>query len=352
MAITITKSLPATCFSSTIPDVEFSVSGISAAVDIAVDGERIYSETLFPVAGKICLRDLSSLLTPYARLSLSVDVLIRIAERTESGNGATASIQAKVIYCKAEILDNGEIVDAETFCERNFLTILRGKKVTAEGRLELLHYLGDETPTVRAYYTDDSFADFTPPFFGPNVRIRTIDVSAHHFRTEGKVLTSYYVRVGWRGMKFVIDFAKPEFSPALVFENSFGCDELIYCNGLFTRSPGYERKSAVVDGLYRNYDIKELRTFKADTGVLCDSMADWLDDLFRSYYVRLVHIKGYTARIGKEITITDSKSDVTSDDAEMPRFTFSFRYAQRNHNLIDIGKGVRIFDETFDYTFN
>lgn len=352
MAIAITKSLPATCFSSTIPDVEFSVSGTSAAFDIIVDSERIYSENLFPVAGKICLRDLSSLLTPYARQSLSVDVLIQITERSESDNGATTSVQTRVIYCKAEILGNGEVIDAETFCERNFLTILRGKKITAEGRLELLHYLGSEAPSVRAYYTDDSFADFTPPYFGPNIRIRTIDVSAHHFRSEGKTLTSYYVRVGRRGQRFEIDFSKPVCEPVLVFENSFGCDELIYCHGLQTRSPGYERKSAVIDGMLRNYDIKELRTFKADTGVLCDSMADWLDDLFRSYYVRLVHIKGYTARIGKEITITDSKSEVTNDDAEMSRFTFSYRYAQRNHNVIDIGKGTRLFDETFDYTFN
>ena len=41
--ITVTQSIPATCFSANIPDVEFSIGGYRAAVVMTVDGEEIYN---------------------------------------------------------------------------------------------------------------------------------------------------------------------------------------------------------------------------------------------------------------------------------------------------------------------
>lgn len=49
--ITVTQSIPATCFSANIPDVEFSIGGFRAAVVMTVDGEEIYNERLYPVGG-------------------------------------------------------------------------------------------------------------------------------------------------------------------------------------------------------------------------------------------------------------------------------------------------------------
>ena len=49
--ITVTQSIPATCFSANIPDVEFSIGGFRAAVVMTVDGVEIYNERLYPVGG-------------------------------------------------------------------------------------------------------------------------------------------------------------------------------------------------------------------------------------------------------------------------------------------------------------
>ena len=50
--------------------------------------------------------------------------------------------------------------------------------------------------------------------------------------------------------------------------------------------------------------------------------------------------------------ITDSKAEYTNDDAALPRFTFTYQYAQRLHNVLQLQREGRIFDNTFDNTFN
>ena len=56
--------------------------------------------------------------------------------------------------------------------------------------------------------------------------------------------------------------------------------------------------------------------------------------------------------MGKRVTISDSKSDNDNLLDAIPRFTFSYSYAQRQHNVLDMRRAGRIFDNTFDHTFN
>lgn len=352
MAVTFTKSISGQYFSSTFPDVEFIISGDKADVIISVDGKIIYDETLFPINGKIRLSELSSLITPYARQKLVVDVNIDIREIVGSGTGGNASMSATVIYCKADFGINGDDIDVAHFCNTHFLSILLGQKITAVGRLEFLHYLGTETAIATAYYADDSQAVFTPPKVQGSDKYTTIDVSPGRFVSDGKRLVAFSVSASDRKQDFIIDFNAPDCAPVLIFENSFGCDELAYCTGTHRVSPSYQRNNTYIEGVFKNYDIEETRTFKADTGILNTAMANWFDDLFRSPMVRVVNFYNGSPCIGKEIAISDSKSEQSNDDDSMPRFTFSYRYAQRNHNVVDLYRAGRIFDNTFDYTFN
>ena len=346
--ITINSTLSGKYFSCTIPDVVFTIDGYRAAVTITVDGTEIYSEYLYPVDGKITLSDLGDLLTPYARQSLVIDVAIGIKEEYESDSTTNEnSCEATVIYCQADIDDS-----TEDFLKNHYLSILMGTKVTAPGRLEYLHYLGTDSAVATAYYSDGTTATFTPPTVGGNDKYTTIDVSPDRFLTSGKTMTYYIVTAGSRSQEFTIDFDEPDCAPILIFDNSFGCEELCYCTGTHTVSPSYTRSSTYVKGILKNYKIEETRTFKGDTGVLNVPMANWLDDLFRSPYVRLVNIYEGTPNIGKEVVITESKSEYTNEDDVLPRFTFSYQYAQRVHNVVDLQRAGRIFDNTFDHTFN
>ena len=352
-------------FSSSVPDLSFSIEKTQAVVAISVDSEQIYQETLTPVGGSITVSDLTGLLGIYAERRLIVDVSVTITEQEIGASqtmeilgtvytipGAitttdTKSLSFQVMFSRADVG-----VTASEFYGQYFLSILMGPKITSMGRLEYLHYYGTETPSCLAYYADGTTATFTPTVSSGNSRYTQIDVSPDNFITTGKQLVSYVVTVGSLSQEFEIDLEQPDCAPILLFENSFGVQELIYCTGTHKVSPEYKRQSARLGGLLRNYDIEETRNFQADTGVLTIPMANWADELFRSREIFLVNVYNGLPQVGKEIVITDSKSEFTNDDAEMPRFTFTYQYAQRNHNVVQLLRAGRIFDNTFDNTFN
>lgn len=347
--ITITQSISGTYFSANVPDVTFAIGGTSAAVAMAVDGEQVYSERLYPVGGSITLAEIDRLLTPYARRSLKVKLSITIEELTADGSDAsdTATLSADIIYCEADVS-----CSAADFTECHFLTTLEDEKLTAMNRLEYLHFIGTESATATAFYDNDTQRTFELQPVGGNDRYTTLDVSPSQFAISSSSLLSYVVQAGRRSFRFSVDLDEPDCAPCLVFDNSFGVEELLYCTGTHTVSPSYKREQGYIGRYQRNYSITETRTFKADTGVLTFTMACWADELFRSQAVHVVNFRNGQPNIGKEVIITDSKSEYTNGDDSMPRFTFSYQYAQRNHNVLDMLRAGRIFDNTFDNTFN
>ena len=166
---------------------------------------------------------------------------------------------------------------------------------------------------------------------------------------------AYTVEAGSRSQRFEIDFSCPDCAPILEFYNSFGVWELLYCTGTHKVSPQYKRSSTRIKGLLCNYHIEETRNFMADTGILTTAMANWAEDLFRSdevYVVNVIDGQITSTDGGKLVAITDSKSEITNDIDFMPRFTFTYQYAQRMQNVLQLNRVGRIFDNTFDDTFN
>lgn len=346
--ISILQELSDKYFSCSIPEIGLATTGSRVSVTITIDGDIVYSEVLYPIDGYMVLRDLSNLVTPYAKQKLSVNFGLTMKVLDESGNVTFAiSRSTDIVYASVDTS-----IDAETFCDTHFLSILLGSKVTALGRLEYLHYIGTDTATCTARYADGSTAQFGCVVSGGNDKYTTIDVSPARFTTDGKALIGYTVTAGARSQNFEIDPFCPDCAPILIFVNSFGCEELLYCTGVHKVAPTYKRSSSYISGLLKNYDIEETRTFKADTGILNTAMANWFDEVLRSDYVRVVNIVNGSPQVGKEVVITDSKSEISNADNELPRFTFSYQYAQRNHNVLNLARAGRIFDNTFDRTFN
>lgn len=331
-------------FSCSIPEVTVGTSA-KALVTISIDGEQVYQEWLWPAGNEIKLEDLSELVTPYARQRQTVTLAV-VAE--SEGGQQLLSASTTVVYCQADFCDE----TAENFLASHFLSILMGMKVTALGRLEYLHTTGSEAASCTASYSDGSTSQFAVPAIQGGTGYRTLDVSPGNFVATGKTLVGYRVTCGSRTQDFELDLSAPDCAPILCFVNSFGLDELAYCTGIHKVDPTYKRSSAYMGRLLRNYKIDETRSFKADTGPLTTPMANWWDEVFRSDSVRIVNIYGGHPNIGKDLVITDSKSEYSNDDAEMPRFTFTYQYAQRNHNVVQLLRAGRIFDNTFDNTFN
>lgn len=341
-SISITSLNGRKLFTSGMPDVEIAgIDGTSQLVTITCDGEQLLQEHLWPVSGFITLSELGELLEPYVRKQLVSSVSISAGE-------TSATFQA--LYA---MVDVG--IDAEEFYESYFLSILMGAKVTATGRRELLWYYGDDAATVTAEYSDGSTAQYDMDAIGGSDTYTCINVCPDQFIVSGKQLVAYTVVAGKRRQRFEMDMQQPDCAPILEFYNSFGVWEYIYCTGTHQVSPDYKRSSARIGGLLKNYRIEETRIFKADTGFLNIPMANWADELFRSDEVYVVNVIGgeVTNRDGgKEVVITESKSENKNDYDYMPRFTFSYQYAQRIHNVLQMNRVGRIFDNTFDHTFN
>lgn len=343
-----------TYFTSAVPDVTVPVSGsaANALITMTVDGVSIYSEILWPVHGLVTLTELGSLLEQWAQKRLVISLKVNAQLKNGNGDniGSPVSATATVLFSRADVG-----VSAQEFYTGYFLSILMGTKVTAHGRLEYLHYYGSDPASVLAEYDDGTRQIFTALKSGGSSVYTQLGVSPDYYEQEGKTLVAYTVTAGTRRQRFEMDPAEPDCAPILEFYNSFGVWELLYCTGTHAVAPDYKRSSARIGGMLRNYRIEETRTFRADTGILTTAMAGWAEDLFRSdevYVVNVIDGEVTSRDGGKLVVITDSKSERNNEFDCMPRFTFSYQYAQRIHNVLQLNRVGRIFDNTFDRTFN
>lgn len=349
------SSLPSgSYFLCDIPDIIILTAKTRLQVTIEVGEKTIYQESLYPADGTVRVADLADILRLYAHQSLLITAKVTIVEQSVSEDGETVTdtetrqTTIKVYYADVSVVG----ADCETYFNSHFLTLLQDTKTTAIGRLEYLHYLGTETAQVTAHYTDHTTAQFAATAVAGSDIYTTIDVSPSRFEAADKTLSYYEVSAGSRHLTFIIDQTQPDCAPILLFTNSFGCQELIYCLGKHEVNPEYVRDAAYIGGQKLNYRIQQTRTFTADTGYLDTSMAEWAEDLLSSDEVYLVNIIGGEAKVGKRVNITDSKSKRDNLPDTMPRYTFSYNYAQRQHKILDLQRGGRIFDNTFDHTFS
>lgn len=347
MGIQLSSLSGRTYFTSDIPDVDIRTSGDdSVEVTVSCDGEQVLKEPMWPVDNVVTVNALGELLEPYVRKRLVSSVTVSVLS---SGSG-TFSATATVLFSRADVG-----IDASTFYNSYFLSVLQGPKTTALGRLELLWYYGSDSAKVTAEYNDGTTSLFDAVIETSTTQYSCINASAEYYTQQGKTLSAYTIHAGLRSQRFIVDHLVPDCAPIMEFYNSFGVWELLYCTGTHKVAPEYKRDSARISGKTRNYRIEETRKFEADTGILTKSMATWVDELFRSDEVYVVNVYGGSVEnrdSGKEVVITESKSEVTNEDDNMPHFSFTYHYAQRIHNVLQLGRVGRIFDNTFDHTFN
>ena len=341
------------CFSATIDDIVFYTSAENAVLilDLICKGERqnILEETMYPdIDGCIIISDLSELVEPYAREYMQVTMECKLTD-TEG----TASISPVTILYGMVDVDT----TAADFTQNHFLSILDGEKITAMGRAERLHAYGCNTVTVRAdvRLLSGQYNTLSAELHD----MGQADGSVYHFDVSpdnvaallglvSETLLAYTIEAGNRRQDFRLVEDRVPPAPSLCFINSFGFEELLHCVGTHKKDSKYERKQTRVMGRLKNYRITEERQFNANTGWLNEAMAVWADELFRSDSVFLWVNEGP----GREVVVSDSKSEVSNEDNHMPAFEFTYTYAQRIHNVLQSGRVGRIFDHTFDHTFN
>lgn len=341
--ITVISDIPDYAFSSALSGLVFTTNRSSASVVIKIGNNEILNEKYVPDSdAKICIREIGLLLEPYLLTNL-----IEAFSYSINDSDVPRTKSFKVQYCTVEVP-----YTASVFMAEYFLSSLIGEKVTALGRKEFLHLVATEPCQVEVqccYLVNVSTTVETKVIQQVTElnKVITIDVSPSEYEKNNWELLYYNVKAGKRIQQYKLERYSQDTAPCLLFTNSFGCQETIYCTGTHQAAPEYNRNAAYVDGKFKNYLIGENRLFKANTGVLNIPMANWADDLFRSKEVYLL----INSLPDKEITITESKSERSNNYDALPEFSFEYRYSQRNHNILQLGRAGRVFDNTFDNTF-
>ena len=363
--ITLYSSFRTKEFSCSVPNVKFAMTYTRARVTVTVgkngDDFVIYDEFLFPDSSHFVeLADIDRLIEPWAQkwLIFQLDVHIEEQRLSDEVNGASSilysnekDLSCSVVSCKANII-NTSAVD---FCNSHFLTLLEGPKETAPGWAEYLQYIGTETPSCVVTLKNGETRSKSVPVMLQTDEWTLIDCSHDNFEVYGSSVVSYVITAGQRRQEFIVNHsADHDVAPVLLFYNSFGVQEMAYCTGTHQQVSSFDRKQTRIGRLKKTYDMEEKERFKADTGYLTFPMANWWREVFRSSYVEVMLVYNGVVSLDSylPIVITSEKAEISNEADHLPRYTFEYEYADRNHNIFDARAEGRIFDNTFDNTFN
>lgn len=179
--------------------------------------------------------------------------------------------------------------------------------------------------------------------------VNTLDVSPHKFEDDNLgTIISVVVNAGKRSFVFYLDGYQPSAEPALLFCNNFGCWETIYLTGTMDTESEFKRSHALINGAYRQYDYDEAEILKANSGILLGNMLRLGMDLARSKSIYMLDSQG---KAGEELIITSSEIKYSNDDDALPSFDFTFRRSLMQP-LFDVFRPAKLFDSTFDITYN
>lgn len=329
-------------FSTEIMNVEICEAHGTVTFSILKSGEEIFSSAFTPdAAGNVIVYDVRSILEAH------IDDVFE--DFSFSVNGET--VNSRVFKASVIVTET-----AEQFLPSFFLSPTN-KKRTAPDRYETLAFYPQEACRVYAlasYYDNGHIAvreiqligaeDVTPG------SVNRIDVSARKFVDESRgTLVSFVVRAGERSFYYTVDNTLPSADPSILFRNCFNCWDTLFFTGTKENSLEVKRSFAYVDGRYRMYDTVDTESFKANSGVLDEYMIVLAKDLARARNIFLMDKLGNATY---ELSITDSEIKYTNDDEALPTMDFTFRLALYITSLLEPNRPPKLFDNTFDYTYN
>lgn len=327
-------------FSSEFEDVVITGAS-SVSFSVAFEDKIIFSSSFVADAnGVVRIFDISTLLSTYIS-DVYADFVFRI-------NGQDTPV--RVFHSNAPVPES-----AHLFLTSFFLSSAMHKKRTAHNRREVLSFYAFEACDVyvEAYYYNKSLVSHRYPLIAAADLavddVTAIDVSPMKFvdYSLGELLF-YKVVAGRRNFTFELnDF--PAAEPAVIFKNNFGVWETMYFVGTRESTPEIKRSLAYINGEYSMYDIDEQHLYKVKTGVLLGGNLSIAEDLARSKCVFLLDSHGEAT---DKIVFTDSDTKYTNNNDELPAFVFTYRRSRRNSSLVAVVRPPKLFDRTFDRTFD
>lgn len=324
---------------------ELDVLEVTAAANVEVrltasDGAVLLDGTYIPVDGVARVYHLHKLLSP---LIMEVSATFTIAV-----GGVSKTVH--VVQSRIAVTET-----AADFLPSFFLTTVMTERDTAVGRKELLTVLPIEATVpdvvaVASYWngTQVVTASHTLASGLTTGAVAEVDVSAARLvDTALGTLVGYTVTCGERRMAYRVR-QLPTAEVAMLMRNAFGAWEAVYFAGMTETAPEYTRETALVNGRLRLYNLEETDTLKCWTGPLRPSGVTLTRDLARSRDVVLLE-RGVAS---DEVVVTAVEVKHTTADNDIADMTVTWRRSSLLSARLVPVRTPKLFDETFDETYN
>jgi hypothetical protein len=327
-------------FSSMLGDIIVEADeDIIVTLKPTTSDNNILSETYTPDSnGKIYICGLDKIITHLIR----PPVLMREFQVSIAGmkSGSATSVFFDAIY--ATTLING--TDSKGFIDRRFLTALNDLKSICKSQIEYISLIsdGDDTLNIVAHRRDGTSSAASKLITsGPN----TVKFYPEMFVDPDDIL---YITAVCGNRRLTYDILPtPPRSVQFQFLNPFGRPETFIAQAVIDTENKYTSGLGTFAGLYRLYNRELIKEHTVHTGILTPDTADWLEGMFISPEVYIISEDGILV----PIVITEAKCNRSSARDALISYEFKYRLSQSNHSSITI-RSLKIFDETFDLTFN
>lgn len=342
---TISDISGTTVFLANIPNLRLGEAE-SMVVTVTAGEVQCFSETIYCEADGYCwLRDMVDLLRPHLSPGMTeVEILVDLD-----------AYYINVFYCLAYI-DNlvGSVAD---WLESHFLTMSESKMTTHNSKERLAFYATENVHmSYRALYllSDGTQSSVTGQFSSDHTIYTQDDITCYDFSpsvieeeagVSGKLL-GYLVTVEDRSMKFLLDPSVDGSQVArFVYLNAFGIEEDLSLVGTLESPRQIEYTSVYLTGLRRTLAPQLHIPYKLTTALLTADEVTSLTEMLSSGSV-------WFGDTPSDKSLVNYSGDLTfvptSEPGKAARAEFSFSYAFRNRRGLD----SRIFDDTFDQTYN
>lgn len=111
----------------------------------------------------------------------------------------------------------------------------------------------------------------------------------------------------------------------------------------------YTRETSMINGALKLYNLEETASFKSWTGPLRPSGVALARDLARCITTVCLLERGMAADV---VVISNVEVKHTSADNEIADFTFTWRRSAMWSVMLKTVRPPKLFDETFDETYN
>lgn len=346
-------SISGTYLSSDIPNIIIPLVDHGARVQIVIGTITVYDEVLYATDGNITIFDVGQICEPWLQ-SGSRTVRFRYALLDKNGT-------------EGAIMDGGSItvwlsrrhvaMPGSDFISSRILSLAPLSMETARGRKEYIHLAQSAavSMTVRALYPDLSTRDFhlTTQTQGS---FQVLDVSPARFSVDGEYPVEYtVVKSSDSNQSFKRTYVlnhgdNGEWEPILMFRNSFGVRELLYCTGTCKHTSEYERMVAVIGNRKRNYRTDETQLMECLSGIIPSGEEELWRDMLRSDEVTVCHIEDGEIIVDDEVHVREADASYTNDWDNMSEFSFTLEVSDRR-GLVQHLNNQGIFDYTYDESY-